>query len=186
MSYGEYRPPRGDPVVQYHVAGQPAQQYNTNTQAWQTPHRQLGEDVPATSFSYIHQHHVFDLGIFKDTIAPSLALHSGLSVIAWGLGRTYNYVEAKDVAWGSGMVLNSWWSAIGRRLARGVSWTMIMRTLSWPERLLLTGTTLWGGRLTYRVVSRALRRGKDDPRYDEVKQEEGFWNKVRGLKRSTW
>jgi steroid 5-alpha reductase family enzyme len=48
--------------------------------------------------------------------------------------------------------------------------------LSWHERLMLTGVTLWGGRLFYRVARRSIQRGDDDPRYDEAKKEEDFWN----------
>lgn len=39
---------------------------------------------------------IMDVGIFRDTLAPSLALHTSLSVIAWGAGRYTNRVEAKD------------------------------------------------------------------------------------------
>ena len=39
---------------------------------------------------------LFDVGIFRDTIAPNFAIHSSLSVIAWGIGRATNRVETKD------------------------------------------------------------------------------------------
>jgi steroid 5-alpha reductase family enzyme len=42
--------------------------------------------------------------------------------------------------------------------------------------LVLTGVTLWGGRLFYRIASRSVKRGGDDPRYEEEKKEEGYWN----------
>ena len=35
--------------------------------------------------------------------------------------------------------------------------------------------TLWGGRTFYRIATRSIKRGKDDPRYDAVKKEDGFW-----------
>lgn len=40
--------------------------------------------------------HVLDVGIFRDTLAPSLALHGSLAVAAWGVGRYSDRVEAKD------------------------------------------------------------------------------------------
>jgi steroid 5-alpha reductase family enzyme len=50
--------------------------------------------------------------------------------------------------------------------------------LPYSEKLLLTGVTAWGARLLYRIASRTLSKDHDDPRYDEVKKEEGFWNKA--------
>lgn len=50
--------------------------------------------------------------------------------------------------------------------------------LGYTEKLLLTGVTAWGARLFYRIGSRSLERTRDDPRYDEAKKEEGFWNKA--------
>lgn len=61
---------------------------------------------------------------------------------------------------------------------RGLGFTQALSTLSRPERLLLGGATLWGGRLMYRMASRSARRGKDHPQYDAAKKEEGFWNKA--------
>lgn len=40
--------------------------------------------------------HIFDVGIFRDTLAPSLALHGSLAVAAWGVGRYTDRVETKD------------------------------------------------------------------------------------------
>ncbi|KAF2107947.1 hypothetical protein BDV96DRAFT_653163 [Lophiotrema nucula] len=118
---------------------------------------------------------LFDVGIFKDTLGPSLGLHSGLAVIAWGAARYTGRVEAKDWLWPSGQVVNAWWSAVGRRLYQGLTLSQALNRLSWHERVVLTGVTLWGGRLFYRVASRSIKRGKDDPRYDEAKEEENFW-----------
>lgn len=120
---------------------------------------------------------LFDVGILRDTLAPSLGLHSGLAVIAWGAARYTGRVEAKDWLWPSGQVLNAWWSAVGRRLYQGLTLSQTLRRLSWHERLVLTGVTLWGGRLFYRISRRSIKRGTDDPRYDEVKKEEDFWTK---------
>lgn len=118
---------------------------------------------------------LFDVGIFKDTLAPSLGLHSGLAIVAWAAARYTGRVEAKDWLWPSGQVANAWWSAVGRKIYSGLTLTQALHRLSWHERLILTGVTLWGGRLFYRISTRSIRRGKDDPRYDDVKKEENFW-----------
>lgn len=128
------------------------------------------------SKTHVHTASLFDVGILKDTLAPSLTLHSGLAVIAYGISRYTQRVEVKDWLWPSGQVANAWWSAIGRRLAAGFTLSQALNRLSWHERVMLTGVTLWGGRLFYRIASRSIKRGEDDPRYAEVKKEEGFWN----------
>lgn len=128
------------------------------------------------SKTHVHTASLFDVGILKDTLAPSLTLHSGLAVIAYGISRYTQRVEVKDWLWPSGQVANAWWSAIGRRLAAGLTITQALHRLSWHERVVLTGVTLWGGRLFYRIARRSIQRGEDDPRYAEVKKEEGFWN----------
>jgi steroid 5-alpha reductase family enzyme len=128
------------------------------------------------SKTHVNSPSLFDVGIIRDTLIPSLTLHTGLAAIAYGAARYTQRVEAKDWLWPSGQVANAWWSAIGRRIAGGLTVSQAFRRLSWHERLMLTGVTLWGGRLFYRIAQRSLQRGKDDPRYDEAKQEEGFWN----------
>jgi hypothetical protein len=128
------------------------------------------------SKAHVHNPSLFDVGILKDTLVPSFTLHSGLALIAYGAARYTNRVEAKDWLWPSGQVANAWWSAIGRRLAAGLTISQAFNRLSWHERVMLTGVTLWGGRLFYRIVRRSLQRGEDDPRYADVKKEEGFWN----------
>jgi len=120
---------------------------------------------------------LFDVGILRDTLAPSLALHSGLALAAWGAARYTGRVEAKDWLWPSGQVVNAWWSAVGRKVYSGLTLGQALARLSWPERLLLSGVTLWGGRLFYRIASRSVARGMDDPRYEEEKKEEGYWEK---------
>lgn len=128
------------------------------------------------SKTHVHSPSLFDVGILKDTLVPSLTLHSGLAVIAYAAARYTQRVEAKDWLWPSGQVVNAWWSAIGRRLAAGLTVSQAFNRLSWHERVMLTGVTLWGGRLFYRVARRSFARGEDDPRYEEAKKEEGFWN----------
>lgn len=133
-----------------------------------------------TTHSKIHVHDpsLFDVGILKDTLIPSFGLHSGLAIVAWGAARYTNRMEAKDWLWPSGQVANAWWSAVGRKVFAGLTLSQALARLSWHERLVLSGVTLWGGRLFYRIASRSIKRGKDDPRYDEAKKEEGFWNKA--------
>jgi steroid 5-alpha reductase family enzyme len=129
------------------------------------------------SLTHVQSASLFDVGIFKDTLVPSLGLHSGLAVIAWGAARYTGRVEAKDWLWPSGQVINAWWSAVGRRMYEGYTLSQALSRLSWHERLILSGVTLWGGRLFYRIARRSIQRGKDDPRYDEAKKEEDFWVK---------
>lgn len=128
---------------------------------------------------YPWQKTIYDVGIFKDCIFPGLALHGGLAVLAYGVGRANNNVQTKDYLWAAAPIINTWWGAVGRRVwYRNVSVSQALGGLSRPERLILGGVTLWGGRLLYRVVSRAQKRGRDDERYDEMKSEPGFWNKA--------
>ncbi|KAI1260265.1 DUF1295-domain-containing protein [Xylariaceae sp. FL1019] len=141
--------------------------------------------VPSTVRYHVPiQRELLDVGIFKDTIFPSLSVHAPLAVIAYGIGRATNSVEAKDWLWPLAPMVNGWWSAIGRKVyVRGLTFGQAFGTLSRPERLLLTGVTLWGGRLFYRIASRSLKRrregkGTDDARYEVQKREEGFWNKA--------
>ncbi|KAF2268697.1 DUF1295-domain-containing protein [Lojkania enalia] len=131
----------------------------------------------AHSKTHVNTASLFDVGIFKDTLGPSLGLHSGMAVLAWAIARYTGRVEAKDWLWPSGQVVNAWWSAIGRQLYQGLTLSQTLHRLSWHERLVLTGVTLWGSRLFFRIASRSIKRGMDDPRYDEAKTEENFWNK---------
>jgi len=136
-------------------------------------------NLPANgSTTFQNRVHPGTVGLLESTILPSFGIQSGLSLIAYGIGRYTDRVDAKDWLWPSGQVLNVWWSAIGRRIYyEGISLPKAMSTLSWSEKLLVGGFTLWGGRLLYRIASRSVRRGEDDPRYEELKEEEGFWNK---------
>ncbi|PSN61696.1 DUF1295-domain-containing protein [Corynespora cassiicola Philippines] len=129
------------------------------------------------SKTHVHTASLFNVGILRDTLAPSFGLHSGLAVIAWAAAKYTGRVEAKDWLWPSGQVVNAWWSAVGRRLYQGLTLRQAFHRLSWNERLMLFFVSAWGGRLFYRIAKRSVQRGKDDPRYDEVKKEENFWTK---------
>ncbi|KAK0621884.1 hypothetical protein B0T17DRAFT_618270 [Bombardia bombarda] len=144
-----------------------------------------------TSHSFLSTS-LFDIGILKDTLLPSLALHSTLATAAFAIGSLTNRLETKDWLWPAGQVINAWWSAIGRRLVHdGASLKSALAALSRPERLILAGVTLWGGRLFARVARRTITRGTtaatggaknegmgDDPRYEVTKREPGFWRKA--------
>lgn len=182
MSYGENRLPHGEPVIQLHYGENAPIQRNINTNQYQTPSTYLGKEGPSStspSHGRIYLHNLIDVGIFKDTLLPNLTLHSSLAIAAWGGGRYFDYVESKDLLWSGGQLVNAWWSAVGRRVfTLGIPLGTVLGAISWPERLLLTGITLWGGHVTYRIGSRAYRRGTEEPRYDLQKREEGYWNKV--------
>lgn len=119
-----------------------------------------------------------DVGILKSTLLPSFTIHSGLTLATYAAARATDRGEIKDYNWPSSQVLNAWWSAVGRRVYYdNLSFTTAFSILPWTEKLLLSGVTIWGTRLFYRIVSRSVSRGKDDPRYDELKaQDKGFWN----------
>ncbi|KAF2404556.1 DUF1295 domain protein [Trichodelitschia bisporula] len=118
-----------------------------------------------------------DVGLLKSTLLPSFGIQSGLSLITYIAARASDRVELKDWLWPAGQVVDVWWSAVGHRMAKnGMPFTRALGTLTWNERLLLGGHTLWGTRLFYREVSRSIRRGKEDHHYGLLKQEDKFWN----------
>jgi len=126
---------------------------------------------------------LFDVGILKTTLLPSVGFHSGLAVVAYLAGHFTNRLETKDWLWPSAQVLNAWWSAVGRRVfvKDGIPFTTALSALNTGERLVLAGVTLWGGRLFTRILRRSLSRtgkSKDDPRYETQKKEHGFWNRA--------
>ncbi|KAI1375728.1 DUF1295-domain-containing protein [Hypoxylon crocopeplum] len=120
------------------------------------------------------------LGLLQHAVLPSFGFHGGLSVIAYGIGRYTDRIEAKDWLWSSGQVANAWWSAVGGPVVYdGVSVAAAWGALSYSQKLLLAGVSAWGVRLFYRVVSRSIRRGKDNPIYETAaKKEPDFWNKA--------
>jgi steroid 5-alpha reductase family enzyme len=116
-----------------------------------------------------------DVGLLRNTLFQSIPLNSGLAIITYTAARVTDRVEAKDWLWPSGQVLNAWWVAIGVRMYNGASFRTALSSLAWSEKLLLSGVTVWGLRLFYRVASRTIARGEDDGRYVEAKKEDGFW-----------
>jgi steroid 5-alpha reductase family enzyme len=118
------------------------------------------------------------MGLVRTALLPSLGVHGGLSIIAYGIARAFNRVELKDYLWPTGMVLNAWWVAFGRHMISHpqVSFGQAWSRLRYHQIALLGAATVWSGRLAYRIISRGLRRGTDDPRYQDVKNDAGFWN----------
>lgn len=122
---------------------------------------------------------VTTIGILRDTLLPSLGLHSGLSIAAYTASRVANRVDGKDWLWPVGPVANAWWSAVGVRVVYdGLSVGSALSTLVYPDKVLLGGITAWGARLFYQVASRSSRSTSDDGRYLADKKEPGFWNKA--------
>lgn len=120
------------------------------------------------------------LGLAKSSLFPSINLHGGLALIAYGIARSVDRVELKDYLWPTGMVVNAWYTAVGQHMfsSPSVSFSEAFSRLNYNQIILLGGATAWGARLAYRIVTRSLRRGKDDARYDGVKKTSGFWNKA--------
>ncbi|KAK2604677.1 hypothetical protein N8I77_007588 [Diaporthe amygdali] len=119
------------------------------------------------------------VGILKNTLLPSLGLHSSLGVAAYAASRVANRVDGKDWLWPVSPVVNAWWSAVGIRVVYdGVSIGSALSSLAYPDKVLLGGITAWGARLFYQVASRSSKSDSDDGRYLAEKQDPGFWNKA--------
>lgn len=120
-----------------------------------------------------------DVGVLRDTLLPNLAFHSALAVPAYLIGRGIDRLEAKDVLWSTGPVSNVLYSAIIRpNLVQGIPLDRVLHSISRPGWITITGISLWGVRLAYRVISRSLARGGDDPRYAPVKADPSGWTKA--------
>lgn len=121
------------------------------------------------------------VGIFQSTILPSIGFHSGLAITAYLASRATDRVDGKDFLWPTAPVLNAWWSAVGLKvLNNNLSLSAAWDTVSYPERLLLAGITIWGGRLLYRTASQSITQKRDNEKYTTQKNREGFWNEALG------
>ncbi|KAK8200551.1 hypothetical protein IWZ00DRAFT_49112 [Phyllosticta capitalensis] len=120
------------------------------------------------------------VGLLQSAILPSFGFHTGTSLIAYGISRYTDRIDGKDWLWPTAPVANAWWSAVGTRVVYdGLSLSDAWSTITYPEKLLLTGVTAWGGRLFYHIASRSIKRGEDDARYTALKKEDpSFWNKA--------
>lgn len=122
---------------------------------------------------------LINVGVLRDTLIPNLRFHTALAVPTYLIARGTNYAEAKDILWSTGQLANVWWTAVFSRMYfNNLSFEDALRTISRPGQLVLAGVTLWGSRLAYRVISRAIKRGHDDPRYDALKAEPSGWTKA--------
>lgn len=83
----------GTPDVEFQVADRQPKQYYLNTGAGSNT---TTLPPPAAPGFAPHVSSPFDVGIFKDTLLPSLGLHSSFAVIAYGVARATNRVEVKD------------------------------------------------------------------------------------------
>lgn len=140
-----------------------------------TPHNlplRAGEDIGLATSSL--------LGLVKSSLFPSINLHGGLALITYGIARSVDRVELKDYLWPTGMVANAWYTAVGQHMLGSprVNLGGAFSRLNYNQIVLLGGATAWGARLAYRIVTRSLRRGKDDARYEGVKETKGFWNQA--------
>ena len=117
---------------------------------------------------------LLDPGILRDTLLPNLIIQTTLTLPVYAVARLTNYAEAKDILWPTSQLFAAYYAAIGRHLVAGVPLSTAYSAISRPGKLVLTGVTLWAGRLFYRVTTRALRRGTDDARYP--KSDAGYWN----------
>ncbi|KAL4954383.1 hypothetical protein BDW69DRAFT_140554 [Aspergillus filifer] len=135
------------------------------------------QDVYGARFSPGHS--ATALGLIQAAVVPSFNLHAAFSTVAYGVARYTDRAEGKDWLWPTGMTANAWWSAIGSRVVNnGLSVSTAWSSLSYGEKLLLGGVTAWGSRLFYRIATRSLERDRDDPRYESLKKDPGFWNKA--------
>lgn len=112
------------------------------------------------------------LGILSSHLFPSLTLHTTLSLAAYSAGRFTNRLDAKDLLWPSAFVGNVWYHGVvwpymtGR--GRG-AWEFI-RGMGYGNKLILTGVTVWGCRLFWKVFWRIKGRERDDGRYERYRE----------------
>lgn len=120
-----------------------------------------------------------DVGVLRDTLLPNLAFHSTLAVPAYLVGRSIDYLGSKDVLWSTGQVSNVLYTSIIRpSLVQGIPLERVLKSITRPGWVIIAGISLWGTRLAYRVISRSLTTGTDDPRYTAVKQAPNGWTKA--------
>lgn len=142
---------------------------------------------PSTKFHswlFLHNHArimsalVTQVGVLHNALVPSLGVHAALSLGTYAIARVTRRVELKDWLWPSGLVINAWYQALRPAIYSDRPVGLVLKSLPWTQQLLLGGVTVWGTRLFYRIVSRSLRRGTDDPRYESVRNDSSWWNKA--------
>jgi hypothetical protein len=90
--------PTRPPDIQVHIADRESNNfYLPSSDKSAAPYLSPTGYVDAThSKNHGQSASLSDVGILKDTLAPSLGLHSRLAIIAWGAARYTGRVEAKD------------------------------------------------------------------------------------------
>jgi len=140
------------------------------------PTRDMSKPLETASVpSNIPMHTV---GLLHNTLLPSLGFQTLLSAGTYAIARSTRRVDFKDILWASGLTANAWYHALAPRLADHNSVNSALSSLNYAQKLILTGVTLWGSRLFYRICSRAWVRGKDDSRYEGLDKDDTFWNKA--------
>jgi steroid 5-alpha reductase family enzyme len=120
-----------------------------------------------------------NVGVLRDTLLPNLAFHSALAIPAYFVGRSLDRLVAKDVLWSTGQISNVLFASIIRpSLIQGIPLQQVLRSISRPGWVTIAGVSLWGLRLGYRVISRTVETGSDDPRYTAVKADPSGWTKA--------
>lgn len=103
FGFGSKSEPAPPPTLQVQVADEPpknfyfGQQANNSSGSSSSPADLLSSDKLPELPSRDRLGQLFDVGIFRDTLAPSFALHGGLAVVAWGIARATDRVAVKDV-----------------------------------------------------------------------------------------
>lgn len=119
------------------------------------------------------------LGLLQHTFFPALNLHASLSLATYTLGRLTRRLDTKDLLWPTGLLANAWFNALLVPAHRAhLSYSTLLSSLSWSQKLLLGGVTAWSTRLLYRITTRCLKRGEDDARYKATAAEPSFWDKA--------
>jgi len=67
-------------------------------------------DSADTSFANvkIRGSNVGTVGLLESTILPTIGVHGGLSIIAYGIGRATDRVDVKDTLWPAGREIVLW------------------------------------------------------------------------------
>ncbi|EPQ57087.1 DUF1295-domain-containing protein [Gloeophyllum trabeum ATCC 11539] len=115
---------------------------------------------------------------FSRPLYTSFLLHSGLAVSTHALAAVAtNYrLDAKDVIWPGGMLLDAWYQSVGVPVIwGGRSVGDVISGFGWRESLILGGITTHSLRLMYHLWKRAYKRGHDDIRYAYKKTEKSNW-----------
>ncbi|KAK6507442.1 hypothetical protein TWF481_005874 [Arthrobotrys musiformis] len=111
------------------------------------------------------------LGILSSHLFPSLTLHTTLSLAAYTAGRFTDRLDSKDLLWPSAFVGNVWYHGVvwPYMTGRGGAWEVLCQ-MGYGNRLILTGVTVWGCRLFWKVFWRVKGRERDDGRYERYRE----------------